>query len=227
MKKLTTQEISFIHTCLKSAMKTDWIDARYETVDHIASSIEETWVQQPQVPFREAYNIAIQKLTNGQELEKMIKSRKRVAMKSFFYSYGSFLIDAKRWQLLIAITLISLTLSYYLLFVSFSFFYAGIGIMALWSLFFTVDYRQLTLTAQSNTKSLKYQIYKEIIALEMYGPIVISILISNKTTLSVLDMVLTCLKVYLTISFLIYKYFIYRTAIVTEFRRYKELEVNL
>ena len=229
MKKLTTQEISFIHTCLKSAMKTDWIDARYETVDHIASSIEETWVQQPQVPFREAYNAAIQKLNNGLEIEKMIKSRKRAVLKSFFYSYGSFLIDPKRWLILTATVLISLGLSYYLL-SSASNFPSRYSIWTplIFLVFFSMlDYCQMALTGYSNTKSIKYQIYRYFMSIEIFGPyLALSFLIGDYTAPTILEMVLTCLTVYLTISFLTFKYFIYRSTMVQEFETYRNLEIN-
>jgi len=228
MKKLTTQQISFIHTCLKSAMKTDWIDARYETVDHIASSIEDTWGQQPEMPFREAYNAAIQKLNHGLEIEKMIKSRKRAMMKSFFYSYGSFLIDPKRWLVQLTIVMISISLSYYLLFTTYSgsYWYACYVFLAFWGIFFILDYRKIALNANSKTKSLKYQIYKELMPLEQVGPIALMFLIGDYAAPTMLDMVLTCLTAYLTISFLTYKYFIYRSTMVMEYGTYRDLELK-
>ena len=208
-------------------MKTDWIDARYETVDHIASSIEEIWGQQPEMPFRDAYNAAIQKLNNGLEIEKMIKSRKRVAMKSFFYSYGSFLIDPKRWQVLIAIVMISMSLSYYLVFTASSGPYLNgyLALMVFWFLFLILDYRQMALTNFSKTKSLKYQIYREVMTLEQFGPLAI-VFFLGYTTPTTLDIVLTCLTVYLTISFLTYKYLIYRSTMVIEYGTYRDLEIN-
>ena len=55
MSQLTTQQIDFIHQHIKAFTRIDWIEVRYEIVDHIASIIEQKWVDDPTLSFQSAY----------------------------------------------------------------------------------------------------------------------------------------------------------------------------
>lgn len=54
MSQLTTQQIDFIHQHIKAFTRIDWIEVRYEIVDHIASIIEQKWVDDPTLSFQSA-----------------------------------------------------------------------------------------------------------------------------------------------------------------------------
>lgn len=58
MSQLTTQQIDFIHQHIKAFTRIDWIEVRYEIVDHIASIIEQKWVDDPTLSFQSAYRQA-------------------------------------------------------------------------------------------------------------------------------------------------------------------------
>ena len=120
-----------------------------------------------------------------------------------------------------------MSLSYYLVFTASSGPYLNgyLALMVFWFLFLILDYRQMALTNFSKTKSLKYQIYREVMTLEQFGPLAI-VFFLGYTTPTTLDIVLTCLTVYLTISFLTYKYLIYRSTMVIEYGTYRDLEIN-
>ena len=228
-KTLTTEQINFIHDVLRGAMRKDWIDARYEMVDHISSSIEATWVGQPDLPFREAYYQAIDKLNGGQDIEKLINAKKRAIHWSHFRSYWSFMTDVRSFPVLFLIFSASILFAYIILLndyvLDFSTYtlWAILGGTALNS---CVDFYRFRLHRRNKTQTLRYHCYTELFSVDFILVMPLLFLTGSYPEPSLLYKLLSILNIFIVVSFMGYRISYFRSKMLEEIHSLRSMETQ-
>ena len=228
-KTLTTEQIHFIHDVLRGAMRKDWIDARYEMVDHISSSIEDTWVGQPDLPFREAYYQAIDKLNGGQDIEKLINAKKRAIHWSHFRSYWSFMTDVRSFPVLFFIIVVTTLLAYFILLKDDSFnvtvntIWAILGVTMLISI---VDLYRYRLHRRNKTHTLRYHCYTELFSVDFILVMPLLFLTGSYPEPSLLYKLLSILNIFIVVSFMGYRISYFRSKMLEEIHSLRSMETQ-
>ena len=226
MSQLTTQQIDFIHQHIKAFTRIDWIEVRYEIVDHIASIIEQKWVDDPTLSFQSAYRHAINQLDHGKEIERIVRIKKRSSIKNYIVDYFKCLTDVKHIMSLVALMGLTLLMSYYLISAQqfIQSIYVWWVVMVIWFVFMFIDKIRLKVTPHSKSQSLKFRSYNEFKQIDLFWLMPLMLMISEYRTLSLVDIALISLCVFLLLSTIWYRYFVYRPIMLAEFEAYQNLE---
>ena len=127
---------------------------------------------------------------------------------------------------LVALMGLTLLMSYYLITVqeSVQAVYLWFVVIVMWYRFVYLDYKGYKVSHRSTTKSLKYWCYNQSKAFDMIWIIPLMLLLLEYTSVSFIDMILVGLSVFLLMSSIWYRYFIYRPIMLSEFKAYQNLE---
>lgn len=228
MIRISEEQINFIHKHINACMKIDWIEVRYELVDHIASIIEQKWVEDPNLEFRDAYIQTIDQLDHGREIKRMVSIQKRTAIKNYLLDYFKYLTNPKHVGAIIGLLGMTFLVTYFLIDTStfITVLYFQWAVMALWCIFLLVHYMQHKLNPHSRSQSLKYRCYNEIRCIDLFFLLPLMLLISEYHTIDLMEMVIVGLCVFMLFSSAWYRYAIYRPAMLTEIKFFQDLEVG-
>ena len=227
MTKVTEEQINFIHQHIKACMRKDWIEVRYELVDHIASNIEERWQDNSNLSFREAYVQTIDQLDHGREIEKIVSSQWRSAIKSYITDYFKYVTNLRHIGILICLLVFTFIATYYLIDLNqfISVLYAQIVVSVLSIIFLIVDKMRYRLNPHSQTQSLKYRCYNESKAIDLFFLIPLLFLIGEYRAISQIEVFIVGLCVFTLVSSVWFRYAIYRPTMLSEIKMFQDLEM--
>lgn len=112
--KLTNQQIKYISDYIQSK-DIKWYELQVELTDHMVSSMEEFWKQNPMLTFEQVKENTFKKLTNS-ELKSIQKERKQILLEEFHNEQrkmvGTYLTFPKIMGCVLLV-FVSFTLSFY------------------------------------------------------------------------------------------------------------------
>ena len=127
---------------------------------------------------------------------------------------------------LVALMGLTLLMSYYLISAQqfIQSIYVWWVVMVIWFVFMFIDKIRLKVTPHSKSQSLKFRSYNEFKQIDLFWLMPLMLMISEYRTLSLVDIALISLCVFLLLSTIWYRYFVYRPIMLAEFEAYQNLE---